>query len=185
MSPERRHLLKDFSVIALSLLLAIGLEYSGLVEALLTATPRIRVIGSFFAGLLFTSVFTTAPAIVALGEIAQSGSAWMTAAVGALGSVVGDMLIFLLVRDKLSEHLMGHLRASEGWVRFMVLIRSRSFRWMSFFIGGLILASPFPDELGISLMGFSQMKTRWFVPLSYAFNFLGILLIGFAAQALA
>ncbi len=185
MSPERRHLLKDFSVIALSLLLAIALEYSGIVEAFLTATPKIRVIGSFFAGLFFTSVFTTAPSIVALGEIAQSGSAWMTAAVGAAGAVVGDMLIFLVVRDKLSEHLMGHLKESEGWVRFTVLVRSRAFRWMSLFLGGLILASPYPDELGISLMGFSRMRTRWFVPLSYAFNFLGILLIGLAAKAIA
>lgn len=185
MTPERRHLIKDFSVIALSLLLAIALEYSGIVEVFLTATPKIRVLGSFFAGIFFTSVFTTAPAIVALGEIAQSGSVWTTALVGALGSVIGDMLIFLIVRDRLSEHLMGHLKASEGWMRFMVLIRSRSFRLASFFIGGLIIASPFPDELGISLMGFSRVRTQWFVPLSYAFNFLGILLIGLAAKAIA
>ncbi len=182
---DRKHLLKDFGVIALSLLVAIALVSTGIVEQLLTATPKLRLIGSFFAGMFFTSVFTTAPAIVALGEIAQSGSPWITAAVGALGSVVGDMLIFLLVRDRLSEHLMEHLKASEGWVRFMVLIRSRAFRWASFFIGGLIIASPFPDELGISLMGFSKMKTAWFVPLSYAFNFIGILLIGLAARAIA
>jgi|SRR5688572_21687615 len=182
---DRKHLLKDFGVIALSLLFAIALERSGLIEQLLTATPKLRIIGSFFAGLFFTSIFTTAPAIVALGEIAQSGSVLTTAAVGALGSVVGDVLIFLTVRDKLSEHLMEHLKESEGWTRFMVLIRTRAFRWASFFIGGLIIASPFPDELGISLMGFSKMKTAWFIPLSYAFNFIGIILIGLAAKALA
>lgn len=182
---DRKHVLKDFSVIALSLGLAILLERTGLIEHLLTATPRLRVVGSFFAGMFFTSVFTTAPAIVALGEIAQAGSVPMTAAVGALGSVTGDVLIFLTVRDRLSEHLMGHLKASEGWTRFMVLVRTRSFRIVSLFIGGLIIASPFPDEIGISLMGFSKMPTRWFVPLSYAFNFLGIFLIGLAAKALA
>ncbi|MEK7546208.1 MAG: hypothetical protein AAB554_04000 [Patescibacteria group bacterium] len=182
---DKKHLLKDFGVIALSLLLAIALERSGLVEHLLTATPKLRVIGSFFAGMFFTSIFTTAPAIVALGEIARSGSVLATAAVGALGSVVGDMLIFSLVRDRLSEHLMEHLKDSEGWARFAVLIRTRSFRLASLFIGGLIIASPFPDELGISLMGFSKMKMRWFVPLSYSFNFAGILIIGLAAKAIA
>lgn len=181
---DKKHFLKDFGVIALSLLIAIALVRTGLVERLLTSTNELRLIGSFFAGMFFTSVFTTAPAIVALGTIAQSGSVLATAAVGALGSTLGDMLILVLVRDRLSEHLMEHLKASEGWARFMVLIRTRAFRFASFFIGGLIIASPFPDELGISLMGFSKMKTRWFVPLSYAFNFLGILLIGLAAKAL-
>lgn len=182
---DKKHLLKDFGVIAISLLLAIALEKTGLVEHLLTATPKLRLIGSFFAGVFFTSIFTTAPAIVALGLIAQAGSPLATAAIGALGSVVGDMLIFWVVRDKLSEHIMEHLKASEGWARFMILIRTRSFRLASFFIGGLIIASPFPDELGISLMGLSKMKASWFIPLSYAFNFLGILLIGAAAKALA
>lgn len=182
---DTRHVLKDFGVIGLSLALAIALVRTGVIEHLLTSTQELRMIGSFFGGLFFTSVFTTAPAIVALGEIAQSGSVWMTAAVGALGSVAGDMLIFAFVRDRLSEHLMEHLKASEGWARFMILIRTRSFRLASLFIGGLIIASPFPDELGISLMGFSKMKTVWFVPLSYTFNFVGILLIAAAAKALA
>lgn len=182
---DLRHLAKDLAVIAVSVLLAVALVGTGVVEALLTSTQQLRLIGAFFGGLLFTSVFTTAPAIAALGEIAQSGSALQTAAVGALGSVVGDLLIFAFVRDRLSEHLMGHLKASEGWTRFMVLIRTRSFRLASLFLGGLIIASPFPDEIGISLMGFSKLSTRWFVPLSYAFNFVGILLIGLAAQAIA
>lgn len=182
---DKRHFLKDFGVIALSLVCAILLVETGLVERLLTTTQGLRILGSFFGGLFFTSVFTTAPAIVALGEIAQSGSIVMTAAVGALGSVLGDMLIFAFVRDRLSEHLMEHLKASEGWARFMILVRTRAFRLASLFIGGMIIASPFPDELGISLMGFSKLRTLWFLPLSYAFNFVGILLIGLAAKALA
>lgn len=143
------------------------------------------MIGSFVAGIFFTSIFTTAPAIVALGEIAASGHAVATAAIGALGAVLGDLVLFALIRDRLSEHLAGHLKGSRGWMRFAVLARSKSFRWFSFFIGGLIIASPFPDELGISLLGFSKMRTLWFVPLSYAFNFLGILAVGGIANVIA
>lgn len=182
---DRNHLLKDFAIVASSLAIAIALVWTGVVEVALTETPKLRMFGAFFGGLFFTSVFTTAPAIVALGEIAQSGSVLVTAALGALGSVVGDLLIFIFVRDQLTEHLMGHLKTSEGWARFMVLVRTRSFRLVSFFIGGLIIASPFPDELGISIMGFTKMRTAWFIPLSYAFNFVGILLIGLAARAIA
>ena len=51
-------------------------------------------------------------------------------------------------------------------------------------MGGLIIASPFPDELGIGLLGFSKMRTRWFVLLSFTFNFIGIFLIGLVAKTL-
>lgn len=179
-----RHLAQDLGVIAISAVVAIFLVGSDTVETLLTATRESRLIGSFFAGLFFTTVFTTAPAIVALGEIAQSGSVLATAAVGALGAVIGDIIIFLMVRDRLSGHLAEHLKRNTGWLKFMILVRTRSFRWLSFFIGGLIIASPIPDEVGISLMGFSKVETRWFVPLSFAFNFTGILAIGAVAKSL-
>ena len=64
----------------------------------------------------------------------------------------------------------------------MVLFKLRSFRWLTFFAGGFIIASPLPDELGIALLGFSKLKTSLFVPLSFTFNFLGICLIGIAAS---
>lgn len=182
---DTRHFLKDFGVIALSILIAAALVSSGLIESLLTSTHGLRLFGAFFAGVFFTSIFTTAPAIVALGIIAQNGSVLETAAIGALGAVIGDMLIFVLIRDRLSEHIMEHLKENEGWARFMILIRTRSFRLASLFIGGLIIASPFPDEIGISLMGISKLRTSRFVPLSYIFNFIGIMTIGSAARVLA
>ncbi len=68
--------------------------------------------------------------------------------------------------------------------RIKLLLKLKFFRWLTFLAGGLIIASPLPDELGISLLGFSKMKTSWFIPLSFAFNFIGILLIGWVAKAL-
>jgi len=35
--------------------------------------------------------------------------------------------------------------------------------WSLPVIGAVIIASPFPDELGISLMGFSKMKTPYYI----------------------
>lgn len=180
-----KHFLKDALVLLASLAVATALAATSFAETFLTSTQELRLIGSFLAGLFFTSVFTTAPAIVTLGEIAASGQAVPTAAVGALGAVLGDLVLFAVIRDRLSDHLMEHLKATRGWARFALLARSRSFRWFSFFVGGLIIASPFPDELGISLLGFSKMRTAWFVLLSYAFNFMGILMIGGVASLLA
>jgi hypothetical protein len=66
--------------------------------------------------------------------------------------------------------------------RLRQLLEGRGFRWLTFFAGGLVIASPLPDELGISLLGLSRVRIRWFVVVSYAFNFLGILLIALAAR---
>ena len=44
-------------------------------------------------------------------------------------------------------------------------------------IGAIIIASPLPDELGVSLMGMSQMKASRFILLSYILNSIGIFLV--------
>ena len=179
------HALKDAGYIAVSLAIAVFFATTEAITKSLVSTSEMQIVGSFVAGIFFTSMFTTAPAIVALGEIAAHGdSAWLTAAIGALGAVFGDMILFTIVRDRLSEHLIGHLRSVKGWARFSHVMGSKSLRWLSFFIGGLVIASPFPDELGVSLLGISKMRTSWFVVLSYIFNFIGILTVGGIAHLL-
>lgn len=176
--------LHDLSIVALSVLVAIILVKADILSNLLLSTSNFEFLGSFIAGLFFTSVFTTAPAIATLGEIAQNGSLLQTAVWGALGAVVGDIVIFQFIRDKLSVHFVDIIKHNSAWRRFRALFRLKYFRWFTFMLGGLIIASPFPDELGISLLGFSKMKTSSFIPLSLFFNFLGILAIGLVARAL-
>jgi len=179
-----RFLPQDIAIILFSLIVAAVLVKTGALVEILTATSESRFWGSFIAGAFFTSIFTTAPAIVALGEIAGANSVFETALIGALGAVFGDMLIFRFVRDRFSEHLVEITRHAKGWRRFRALFRTRLFRRLTFLAGGLIIASPFPDELGISLLGFSKVKFSSFILLSFAFNFLGILAIGLIARSL-
>lgn len=185
MDEKTKHLFKDLGVIFVSVAVALFFVSTDAVATFLVSTREMQLIGSFIAGLFFTSVFTTAPAIIALGEIsALGGSAWLTAVIGALGAVLGDLILFSIVKDRLSEHMASHLKNTKGWSRFSLLMSTKSLRWLSFFIGGLIIASPFPDELGVSLLGISKMRTSWFVVLSYTFNFIGILAIAGIAHLL-
>ncbi len=133
--------------------------------------------------MFFTSVFTTAPAIVALGEFAKEGSLLVTAFFGAAGAVIGDLLIFKFVRDELSGHIATLARSPKRPSRIRELFKNRWFRWIPFFLGGFIIASPLPDELGVGLMGISHADTRTFMVFSFCFNFLGIILIGLVARA--
>lgn len=174
----------DIFIIALSVVVAILLVKTGALSQLLVLTKELELFGSFIAGMFFTSVFTTAPAIVTLGEIARVQSVLLTAIFGAIGSVVGDLIIFKFIRDKLSEHLAELLKHQKPTRRLRMLFKLRIFRWLTFMLGGMILASPFPDELAVSIFGFLHIETKWFIPISFVFNFIGILIIGLVANAL-
>ncbi len=177
-------LIWDAAIIALSVLVAVILVETNVIGKILTSARELKLLGSFIAGMFFTSIFTTAPSIVTLGQIAHSNSIALTAFFGAIGAVLGDLIIFRFVKDRLSEHLM-ELIKHEGWgKRAKALLRLKYLRWFTFFAGGLIIASPLPDELGISILGLSKIKTLWFIPISFAFNFIGIIIIGLAAKAL-
>ncbi|MFZ2167845.1 MAG: hypothetical protein WAV50_03165 [Minisyncoccia bacterium] len=162
---------------------AFMLVKTGILTSVLASAQGVQFLGSFISGLFFTSVFTTAPAIVALGQIAQIHSVVQTALFGALGAVIGDVVIFRFVRDNFADHVIELIQHRRVGKRIGVFFSRRLFRWLSFFVGGLIIASPLPDELGISLFGFSKIKLSWFIPLSFLFNFVGILLIGLVARA--
>lgn len=174
---------KDLGIIALSVVLAIILVRTDVLVSLLTRTEELEFWGSFITGIFFTSVFTTAPAIVTLGEIAQQYPIFLTAFAGAAGAVVGDLIIFKFVKDRFSDHLMEVVGTQGGRRRVKHLLKIRSFRWLTFMLGGLIIASPLPDELGVALLGFSKMKMSGFIALSFVFNFIGILIIGIVARS--
>ena len=177
-------LARDLALVVFSILMAVILAKTGVLQDFITSTKEVRFIGSFIAGIFFTSVFTTAPAIVALGEIAHANSVISTALLGGMGALVGDLIIYKFVRDRLSEHLVELIKHQGGGKRIRMLFKLKYFRWLTFLVGGLIIASPLPDELGVSLLGFSRMRMRFFIALSFGFNFIGIVIIGIVAKTL-
>ena len=96
---------------------------------------------------------------------------------GALGAVLGDLLIFKFLRDHLDRDVVFLLKGSSRLRRLKALFHLKLFRWVSFFIGGLILATPLPDELGLAVMGLSKTRTWVFAFISFAFKFVSILFI--------
>lgn len=181
---NKNFILQDLAVIALSVIVAVILAKTDVLTKFLISTRELELLGSFIAGMFFTSVFTTAPAIATLGEIARANSVVPTAFFGAMGAVIGDLVIFRFIRDRFSEHLMELVKHQGAGKRIKVLFKLKIFRWLTFLAGGLIISSPLPDEMGIILLGFSKMNTARFIPLSFVFNFIGILLIGWVAKAL-
>ena len=178
------NLTRDVGIIILSIIVAILLIKPGAIEEALKQTRNVWFLDSFIAGMFFTSVFTVAPAIVALGTIAQSSqSVLLVALFGGLGAMCGDLIIFRFMRDVLAGDIMRIINTS-GNGKLQSIVRLKFFRWLTFSLGALVIASPLPDELGLAMMGFSKTKTSILIPVSFVFNSLGILVIGLVAKNL-
>ena len=167
----------DILVLLLGIALAVVLVKTAVLRNLLALTHGIWAFDSFIAGLFYTSGFTTPVAFVALSELAHVSSLLTVAFFGALGAVLGDLLIFKFLRDHLDRDVVFLLKGSSRLRRLKALFHLKLFRWVSFFIGGLILATPLPDELGLAVMGLSKTRTWVFAFISFAFKFVSILFI--------
>ncbi|MFA5392160.1 MAG: hypothetical protein WC306_00490 [Candidatus Paceibacterota bacterium] len=177
MEKNDNNLIKDLVIIAFSIVIAILMVKTGALKDLLISTQEIKFIGSFIAGIFFVFIFSVAPATVVLAEIAQSNSIFLVAFFGGIGALAGDLIIFRFMKDRVAEDFLQFIRKTK-FKKLISFFRLRFLKWLIPFIGALIIASPFPDELGLAMMGLSKMKTSLFIPLSFFLNFLGILAIG-------
>ncbi len=152
----------------------------GALTQFLTVSEEQAYIGSFIAGIFFTSVFTLAPATVALVELSNNAMPFTIALWGALGAMLGDLLLFLFIRDVFSNDLESVFHISK--LKRLVMRPHRGFlRWLLPVVGAFIIASPLPDELGLAIMGASRTRTIIILPICFIMNFFGILAIAVIA----
>lgn len=181
---EPNTIIRDAGIIVLSIIIAVVLAKTGALAGILTSTQEWRVLGTVLAGMFFVSIFTAAPAGVILFEIAAANSIWEVALLGGIGGLLGDLIIFRFVKDNLTQDIRWLVKKTK-LKRITHIFRLKLFTWTIPFIGALIVAFPLlSDEVGLAMMGLSKMKTAVFIPISFALNFLGILVIGLFAQGL-
>lgn len=171
----------DLVIIAVGIVVTIVLSKFGVIDSLVYALRNYSVFACFLAGIFFTSTFTIAPASVAIVHIAAQHVPVPSIALwGALGAMFGDLILFFFIKDRFSKDLMG-IFSSATRKHFFHSFHFGFFKWLSPILGALIIASPLPDEIGISLLGMSKVRLSVLLPIAYVMNFVGIyLIIGFA-----
>ncbi|MDO8512982.1 MAG: hypothetical protein Q7S37_00545 [bacterium] len=143
----------------------------------ITSLSVLGYLGAVLVGVFFVSTFTVATAIVALFYLAQVQNPFLIALAAGFGALLGDLLIFRFVRDTLCEEL-GSLINKIPYFRkrhLAKLIHNKHLAWFLPALGAMIIASPFPDEIGISLMGIAKVSPARFALISYCLNSFGIL----------
>jgi hypothetical protein len=167
---------KNITLLAVSILVLWYVADHPLIVSLIDGVASLGYLGAFITGIFFVSTFTVAPAMVVLYRLAEAFNAYEVALCAGAGAVLGDYLIFRFLKDGVFEELKPLFDKMGGsYVR--KLLHTPYFFWLTPLIGAAIIASPFPDEIGIGIMGISKIKTWQFVLLSFFLNALGIFIV--------
>lgn len=168
---------KNLTIVAFSFILAIILSRIEVFHSLLLHLGAFGYIGAFIAGMFFVSTFTVAASALILLILAETLSPIEIGLIAGLGAVVGDLLIFRLVKDNLAREIEDIYNHVDRKKHLKKVFHSKYFSWTLPVVGAIMIASPLPDEMGISLMGLSKISTSRFILLSYVLNSTGIFLV--------
>ena len=160
-------------LVAISLYVAYELLITGAIHSWVSDSLLHAIPASFIAGVFFTSLLSVVPATVVFLEITQTFDVFLIALFGAAGAVIGDLFLFLFVREAVSEQKTLFLKESQRR-RLRKFFRHPFLHWLLPLVGAVVIASPLPDEFGLALMGLSRINIRVFTGISFCMNFIGI-----------
>ncbi len=178
MSPWRY---PNIFLIFFSLLLTLFILYSGWLDQLFAPIKSWGYLGTFVIGVFFVSTFTVAPAAAALFVVSGELNPVLIGFSGALGATLGDYLAFRFIRERLMAEMNPFLKMLHLY-RPVNVLHSRYFAWLAPVIGAVIIATPLPDEIGLSLLGMTKISIVRLVLLTFALHGTAIFLIALAAH---
>ena len=133
-------------------------------------------LGIFIAGVLYSYGFTSGPATAYMLIIAKQYNPVIAAIIGGFGSLLGDLLIFEFLRVSFSDEMKK--LSKEKPILFFERILPLSLRkFILPLTAAFFIASPLPDEIGVSLLAASNISPKLFSALDYIFNTTGIMII--------
>lgn len=178
----------------MSIILAILLFKSDIFYNVITFLSTYGPLSVFLGGVLFVCTFTVSFGFLILSSLTTEIPLPAIVLSAGIGGVVGDLLIFRFVKNSLTDELSPlYLNISNKVRNFLRkilphkkqsslfhirnLVNSKYFGWTLPVLGALVIASPLPDEIGVSLIGITKMQTYKFILLSFLCNTAGIFFI--------
>ncbi len=177
-----------FACFLLSCLLAYALFRLGdflLLVALLDGQGYLAV---FVGGLLFSFGFTSPFGIAIFATVAPDVDPYLASLIGGCGAFLSDLCIFQFVSVSLHDEI-SRFKATRLFHYFHSLLHHPNIpehirQYVLWSVVGLVIASPLPDELGITMIsGVSDIRKSTFSLICITFNTAGIFAILLAARA--
>ncbi len=167
----------NLTFLTLSLILTFFILRNESLHSYLLHLGNFGYLGAFFAGILFVSTFTVATGAILLLVLAETLSPIEIGIIAGLGAVVGDFIIFRFVKNGLSREIKQLYSVFDKNHHFRKVLHTKYFSWTLPVVGAIIIASPLPDEVGVSLMGISKLRTYQFLMVSFLLNAIGIIIV--------
>jgi hypothetical protein len=141
----------------------------------------------FIAGMLFTFGFTTPFAIGYFATLAPE-NIWLTAAIGGIGALCFDFIIFGSIKFSFLDEFNRLKKTKAISVihdRIKFNINEKIKNYILYIFAGIIIASPLPDEVGVTMLaGLTKINPKIFALISWLFNSLGIAAIILIAKGI-
>ena len=167
---------KNTFFLVLSLIAFYYLAKTTLLHEVINTIGGLGYLGAFLTGIFFVSTFTVAPAAVVLFHLADKLHPVEVSLLAGLGAMIGDYVIFRFMKDKIFEE-MAPIFQKLHKNYFRTIFKSPYFSWLLPVIGAAIIASPIPDEAGVSMLGLSKIRPWQFFIVTFTLNTIGIFLI--------
>ena len=134
----------------------------------------------FIAGVLLSFGFS-APFGIGFFILMEPSNIFLAAAVGSLGSVLGDMLIFTTIKSSFVEEFK-QLEKKKAIKKIEQIVEKNKHvlirHYLLYIFAGIMLATPLPDEIGISMLaGLTTIKPLKLTIRSFILHALFILLV--------
>lgn len=138
-------------------------------------------ISIFLAGLLFSYGFTAPFAVGFFIELANEVNPFIAAPLAGIGAVFSDLIIFKFIRTSFQDEF-DKLKLTWFFQKICQLfdyhLGDRLKKYALWTFAGFLIASPLPDEFGVSLIsGFTDINRKVFSAISYILNTTGIFII--------
>src|SRR3989344_9213962 len=115
------------------------------------ALAPLGYLGIFITGILYTYGFTSAIATAALLILAGDQNIFVAAIIGGIGAVIGDLAIFKFIKHSVDDEFR-NLTKEKAISYIISHIPKKLKKHLAIVIGCLVLSSPLPDEVGVSLL---------------------------------
>lgn len=167
---------KGLTLIAISILLTIILSRFDFLSPIFFNLGHMAFVGPFVAGILYVSASTAALGILILLDLTKTLSPIEIAVIAGIGGAVADFVLFRFFKGSLLSEITP-IYNRLGGQHLTRIMHHKYLRWSLPIVGAIIIASPFPDEIGISLMGLTKIKNYQFVILSLVLDITGVFLL--------
>lgn len=170
-----------------SVIIAIMLYATGILHVLTQSLGSFEYIGSVFAGMAYAFTFTTAAAAFLFVELGETSGAFTAILFGGIGAMIGDLFFYWLLNNGVKKEVKAFFVAMvpiRRLKRMEQFTKRRIFAWTIPFLASLLIASPLPDELGITLFSLINFKPKYLAAVSFLLNTGGIAALVFLGRVI-